>query len=938
MKKFSLLFVLLHIFIFLSAQNKIPLDHSVYEDWKDLKNIQISNNGDYLLFEINPQLGDGNLYIREVNSENEFKIPRAYDAKITEDSRFVVGKIKPQLEITLSAKRQKKSVDEQPKDSLFVYDLKNNILKKYEKIRSFMIPEKSSNWIVYHTAYEKSKDDEEKDGNKKDNKKTDKKFSKIASKNKLSDLTILNPESGKSYSYENVSGYSLNKNGQRVLFHQFAKDSIQRSVVYSFNTGDESLDIIFEGEGIVSSLNSDEQGKQSAFLFTNDTLRISGLDLYYWTPGTKASVKLIDSLGIGLQDSWGINKHGGIYFSESGDRLYFGSSEIPEIQPKDTLLKEEKSSVDVWNWHDEYLQPMQLKRLKDEQKRSYLGYYSIGSEKFIQLADPVVKDVETMHKGNGDIAIGFASDQYGKSLSWEGIRYRDVYTIDMNTGDKELVLLKLSGTKELSPFGNYIIYYVSEDSAWFCYNIKGKQTVNLSSSLEVNFYNEENDMPQLPGNYGYIGFSEGDEYVLIYDRYDVWKFDPNGKKSPVCLTNSYGRENKVRLRYVRLQKDEYYIDLQKKLYFTFANEINKDEGIAELNSKNSSEIRILTSSGNDYHSLIKAKDAEVFAYRKGNFQDYADIYLTDSKFKLNKKVSATNPQSDNYLWGDVKLVSWISFNGDKLDGLLYTPEKIDLTKKYPMLVYFYEKNSDGIHNHRIPSPSRSTINIPWCTSNDYVVFVPDIVYRDGYPGESAYDAIVSGTVAMTENNSFIDKDRIGIQGQSWGGYQVAYLVTQTNIYAAAMAGAPVSNMTSAYGGIRWESGMSRMFQYEHSQSRIGGTLWEKPLLYIENSPLFQAPRVETPLLMMHNDSDGAVPWYQGIEFFVALRRLDKPVWMLSYNNEEHNLTKWPNRIDLGIRMMQFFDYYLKDAPEPKWMSEGVPAMEKGKVNGRELLK
>ena len=255
-----------------------------------------------------------------------------------------------------------------------------------------------------------------------------------------------------------------------------------------------------------------------------------------------------------------------------------------------------------------------------------------------------------------------------------------------------------------------------------------------------------------------------------------------------------------------------------------------------------------------------------------------------------------------------------------------------------MLIYFYEKSSKGIHSHRIPSPSRSTINIPWCTSNGYVVFVPDIVYRDGYPGESAYDAIVSGTMAMTERNSFIDKDKIGIQGQSWGGYQVAYLVTQTNIYAAAMAGAPVSNMTSAYGGIRWGTGMSRMFQYEQTQSRIGGTLWEKPGLYIENSPLFHAPRIETPLLMMHNDNDGAVPWYQGIEFFVALRRLDKPVWMLTYNKEEHNLTKWPNRVDLGIRMMQFFDFYLKDAPEPKWMSEGVPALDKGKVNGRELLK
>jgi len=219
-----------------------------------------------------------------------------------------------------------------------------------------------------------------------------------------------------------------------------------------------------------------------------------------------------------------------------------------------------------------------------------------------------------------------------------------------------------------------------------------------------------------------------------------------------------------------------------------------------------------------------------------------------------------------------------------------------------------------------------------------VVFVPDIVYKDGFPGESAYKAIVSGTLSMVEKYPFIDKENIGIQGQSWGGYQIAYLITRTKLFKAAMAGAAVSNMVSAYGGIRWESGVSRMFQYEKSQSRIGGTLWEKPLLYLSNSPVFYADKIETPLLIMHNDADGAVPWTQGIELYMAMRRLQKPAWMLTYNNEEHNLTKWPNRVDLSIRMYQFFDHYLKGAPIPSWMKEGIPAIEKGKTTGYELMK
>jgi dipeptidyl aminopeptidase/acylaminoacyl peptidase len=271
------------------------------------------------------------------------------------------------------------------------------------------------------------------------------------------------------------------------------------------------------------------------------------------------------------------------------------------------------------------------------------------------------------------------------------------------------------------------------------------------------------------------------------------------------------------------------------------------------------------------------------------------------------------------------------FPAEEMEGLLYFPNNIDLGKKYPMIVYFYERNADNLHQYSAPAPSRSTINKTFFVSNDYLVFVPDITYTEGYPGQSAFNAVISGTQFVCNMFQFVDRDRIGIQGQSWGGYQTAWLITQTNMFAAAMAGAPVSNMTSAYGGIRWESGLSRMFQYEREQSRIGASLWDKPLNYIENSPLFFAPKIQTPLLIMHNDNDGAVPWYQGIELFTALRRLRKPVWMLTYNNEPHNLKaeSWGNRMDLTIRMKGFFDHYLKGEPMPEWMRFGIPATRKG---------
>ena len=250
------------------------------------------------------------------------------------------------------------------------------------------------------------------------------------------------------------------------------------------------------------------------------------------------------------------------------------------------------------------------------------------------------------------------------------------------------------------------------------------------------------------------------------------------------------------------------------------------------------------------------------------------------------------------------------------------------------MIYFYETYSENLYKNIIVQPSWSTVNLIFYASRGYIVFVPDIVYTPGMPGQSAYNCIVSGAESLTKF-PWVDKDNMAIQGQSWGGYQVAWLITRTNMFKAAGAGAPVSNMTSAYGGIRWESGMSRQFQYEQTQSRIGRDLWNGLELYLENSALFRLPNVQTPVLIMHNDNDGAVPWYQGIEMFMGLRRLGKPAWLLEYNNEAHNLRERRNRKDLTIRLQQFFDHYLKGAPEPAWMRDGVPTIKKDYYFGYE---
>ncbi|MGH2624261.1 MAG: alpha/beta hydrolase family protein, partial [Sphingobacterium sp.] len=355
------------------------------------------------------------------------------------------------------------------------------------------------------------------------------------------------------------------------------------------------------------------------------------------------------------------------------------------------------------------------------------------------------------------------------------------------------------------------------------------------------------------------------------------------------------------------------------------NETNKFSGLYKLQNNT---IKELWSEPFSYKAYAANKKNDKIIYTKEDYENSPDLYLITNESK-EIKITDINTQQSDYNWGTATLVNWKTPNGKQAKGILYKPENFDPNKKYPVIAYFYEKLSDGLYTYHAPTPTPSRLNISYFVSNEYIVFAPDIEYEIGYPGKSAEEFVNSGMHFLARNYDWVDSTKMGIQGQSWGGYQVAHLITRTNMYAAAWAGAPVVNMTSAYGGIRWQTGMSRQFQYEHTQSRIGKPLWDAIDLYIENSPLFFMENVKTPVAIMHNDNDGAVPWYQGIEFFTALRRLNKPVWLLNYNGDAHNLVNKQNKKDIQIREAQFFDHFLKGKSAPNWIEKGVKATEKG---------
>ncbi|MCK5703908.1 MAG: S9 family peptidase, partial [Cyclobacteriaceae bacterium] len=503
----------------------------------------------------------------------------------------------------------------------------------------------------------------------------------------------------------------------------------------------------------------------------------------------------------------------------------------------------------------------------------------------------------------------------------------DLYLIELKTGNAKKIKDNLrSYAYNISPKGNFFYWIDTQDSAWHAYSISNRTTVNLTGKIDVQFTHEIHDAPTPPSPYGIAGWTENDEFILIYDRYDIWLIDPDGIKTPVNLTN--GRKDRNVYRYLKLDHRDRYIKSKKPLLLHTYNEVTRDEGYTRLTIRKPEQQVQLIEDAYKFSRPIKALDADKLIYTKQSFELFPDLLLSDISFKQSKQISKINPQQNEYSWGSGEIIKWTSLDGKELEGMLFKPDGFDPNKKYPMIVNFYEKSSQNLHNHRYPKPERSTINYSLYLSNGYVIFNPDVHYRIGYPGESCYNSVIPGVTKLIDDG-FIDKDRIGVQGHSWGGYQIAYLITKTDMFAAAEAGAPVPNMISAYGGIRWWTGLSRMFQYEHTQSRIGGTLWEYPLRFIENSPIFFVDKINTPLLIMHNDADGHVPWYQGIELFVAMRRLGKPSWMLNYNGEPHWPLKRQNQIDFDIRMMQYFDHYLKDAPEPSWMDKGIPAVEKG---------
>lgn len=906
------------------------INPSVYNSWKSIGERQLSNDGKYVTYTIKPYKGDGYLYIQNLLLNKVDSIFKGYACKISSNSSFAVFKIHPGYDTLHSAELKEKKSDLWPKDELAVYNLRADSIRKFGKIKSFELAEQG-NTLVYLGTENKYPKEYLTKKEAKALAKTTKKNGTPKSDGKL--LSILDLASNQLKCFTQVKEYTLSKSGRYVAFLQHTKykrDSLRLNVydLESKNHWQASKQVLE-----LTGLNFSGEKEDLFGLFTRDTASDKKWSLFRYSPAKQVYDLLIDTNKV-FENNQVLSKNFTPYLNNNDKDLFFGIAAMPDKPFKDTLLEREKVVLDIWSWEDKRIQPEQLKEFKNDLNKTNLTVLHLDKNEFVVL-------------GNDSLQLQYSSKRPQKFIlatcneasmykSWEYPFTRNYYLIRVSDGKIIPEYQNQSSAVHLSPYENYLCFWNENSRAYYIRNRNTEKETCVSCGTKQNLVEDINGMIYQPQPLGIIGWGNHDEYLFIEAEKALLMYDISAQKliNFTATLQKNERDTNYTYRVMNLSTDSVSFYPENTIIVQ-TDKISRDQKVFSIeNNFISPTFKLLATSPHYYGAFLKAKNNKRILFTRSSVKDYPNYFTiqADSVVQLTN----ANPQQANYNWATVEVVKWKSYSGINLEGLLYKPENYNENNNYPLLTYYYELNSENLHTHYAPRPTASIIFPTEYASAGYLVFIPDIRYTAGHPANSAYDCIMSGVDAVLETYPNIDKKRLGLQGQSWGGYQTAQLITMTNRFKCAMAGAPVSNMFSAYGGIRWGSGFSRQFQYEHTQSRIGKNIWQAPELYVENSPLFGLPKVNTALLIMHNDNDGAVPWYQGIELYMGLRRLQKPVWLLNYNGDEHNLMKPANRMDLSIRMRQFFDYYLLNAAEPLWMKVGIQATKKGKTLNYQL--
>lgn len=930
-------------------RTRVPVDYRAYDSWNAIRAPRLSDDGRYLAYALTPDYGDPTLVIRDLDRGTEFREAHGAVPSFSADARVAVYSIVPDVHDVEAAKRAKKPEAEQPKNGLGIVDLPLGHVTTYARVKSVRVARDGGRFIAFlhdvalkpdaasspapatiRSPLPSPSPSAAADAAKK--------------KDDGADLVIRDLRRGQDAVVANVTDYALADDDKHVAYATQTRDGKGDGVhVRDLTTG--TVSDVLVGAGRYRGLTVSRDGMQLGFL--SDVRN-------YADPAPHADVYIapLDRAGaaatlVVAADTAGVppgttpNTNATPAFSKDGQRLFFGTAAAPTPVPSGTPVP---TAVDLWSYRDLRLQSVQMHAAADDRKQTYRAVYDIGRRTFAQLGSPQLNRIET--NNNPLVALGYDERPYAIADSWRGDGAADMYAVSLADGSRRL-LARGAVETSLSPGGTYALCWDRASRHWLSIRTgDGKRTI-LAPHANVTFYDETDDHPAPPPAYGIGGWIAGDRAVIVYDRYDLWLVDPRSGDA-TNLTHGAGRAARTTYSALETDPERDAFPADEPLLLALSDQRTYASGYARVALSGATPHTLLRVDklvngvpGAGLHDRIapplRARNASRVVFTQESFRQFRDLWSSDAAFTAPQRVTDANPQLDDYLWGTEELIAYSTPHGIPLRGVLLTPDHFNPRHKYPMLVYFYEKYSDQFHTFYAPVPRYPTI--ARYVSNGYVVLLPDVTYSVGHPGRSALECILAGVDAVAARG-FIDPRRIGIAGHSWAGYQINYMLTQTNRFRAAEAGAAVSNMTSAYGGIRLESGVVRQFQYERGQSRIGATPWDRPDLYLENSGLFGVRNVHTPYLTMHNDADTAVPFEQGVEFITAMRRLGKLAYMFVFNGKEHNLRDTPaDRDDLtfwAVHFDEWFDYWLKDAPRPAWF-DGVDYLHRGERDVRPLF-
>lgn len=894
-RKWLLIVTILFAFAYVadvSAQSgKKALTLDDYDRWNRVASTSVSPDGNWVTYGYRPNKGDVTFFVKNLNTDEVIKDSCASRPVFSDDSGWIAYIISPPESEAERLRRENKPVE----NTAALRNLSTGEIHTFDNASSISFSKDSGFFIVKKP---KSDSDAEHNG---------------------TDLILHNLETGFAENIGNVSDFQLNESGKLLVYTIDAADKTGNGV-YIVNLANGSRRALDSGDADYARLSWSKNGTAIAALsgtkneeFTqkdNILTIVTGL-----TDEKQTIIKYNPAKDSYFPDNMVLSEIASLSWSEDNSRVFFG---IKEQEKEPEKSEEPVANVDVWHWEDERIQSVQMRRANSDRNFTYRAVLNVNNLRFVQLADEKMRTVTISR----DSKWGLGQDRtpYQTDVSWSGSQ-ADYYLVDTSNGGRKLIVRALGRSMGLSPDSKWFLYL--KDKQLWIYNIESGVTSNLSETAPVSFVNEDDDHPYEKPAYGVTGWTKDGTAVLVNHKFDIWSLPLNGGNAK-NITGGMGENEQIRFRYVSTDREERFIDTSKPLLLSAYGEWTKKSGYYSLSIGDVPQKFIFDDK--NIGRVTKAKYADKFMFTMQTFVDFPDYYISDAEFANLRKVTDANPQQVEYAWGRRVLVDYENSKGVKLQATLTLPAGYEYGKKYPMLVYFYEKMSSRHHQYSMPTyddrPHMSTY-----ASDGYLVLMPDIVYTTGRPGSSALDCVTSAVKRVIELG-YADTEHIGIQGHSWGGYETSFILTQTDMFACVVTGAPVTNLVSFYNELYKSSGSNQHGIMERGQVRMGVNPWEDLKLYQSQSPVHQAENITTPYLILHGTEDGSVDWHQGLEFYNTGRRLGKEVILLSYPGEGHHLSKRENQIDFQIKMKQYFDHYLKEKPAPDWMVSGVPFLKK----------